>query len=105
MLGSLLKIKPLISTEDGVIVALGVARSRMAAYRRIASLVRKAVGSGGRIRLALTHAASRPETEKLRRLVEQLVVPVEVLSCELCPALTVHSGPGTVGLCYLPENV
>jgi len=105
VLGSLLKIKPLISMEDGVIVALGVARSRLTAYRRIASLVEEAVGYQGRIRLALTHAAARDETDKLRRLVEALTVPVEVLVCELCPALTVHSGPGTAGLCYVPERV
>ena len=53
----------------------------------------------------ITHAASRPEAEKLRRLVEEMVIPVEVLFCELCPALTVHTGPGTVGLCYAPESV
>ena len=105
LVGSLLKIKPLIGVENGVVVALGLARSRMAAYRRMAWLVRKAVGPGGRIRLALTHAASRPDTEKLCRLVEELVVPAEVLLCELCPALTVHTGPSTVGLCYVPESI
>ena len=105
LLGSLLNIKPLISMEDGVIVALGVARSRSAAYRRIATLVRKAVGYQGHIRLALTHAGAKPEAEKLRGLAEKSVQAVEVLWCELCPALTVHTGPGTVGLCYVPEHV
>lgn len=102
LLGSLLNIKPLISMEDGVIATLGVARSRGKAYGRIASLLRRAVGEG-KVRLALTHAAAREEAETLLRQIEKQVTPVEVLYCELSPALTVHSGPGTVGICYLPE--
>ena len=104
LVGSLLKIRPLISMEDGVIVVLGVARSRAKAYRRMASLVEMAVGAGTSIRLAMTHAAARQEAVELQRLVESVVVPVEVLCCELSPALAVHSGPGTVGFCYLPES-
>lgn len=102
LVGSALHIRPLISMEDGVIVTLGVARSRQGAYQRMAALVGKAMGAGGRVRLALTHAAAAAEAETLRQLVSQVVTPVETLMCELSPALTVHSGPGTVGLCYLP---
>jgi DegV family protein with EDD domain len=103
LLGSLLNIKPLISMEDGVITALGVARSRAQAYGRIASLLAKGVGEGNEVRVALTHAAARGEAEELLRQIEKHVIPVKVLYCELSPALTVHSGPGTVGVCYVPE--
>ncbi len=101
LVGSLLHIKPIISMEDGVVVPVHVARTRMGAYQRIASLVEKAAGAGARVKIALTHAAAQADAEKLRELVEQVVRPVEVLVCDLSPALTVHSGPGTVGLCYL----
>ncbi len=105
IMGSLLSIKPLISMEDGVIVTLGMARSRLSAYRKMASLVERAVGTGARIRLALTHAAALQDAEILRDLVAEVVSPVETLFCELSPALMVHSGPGTVGLCYVPEQL
>ncbi|MFO7917876.1 MAG: DegV family protein [Anaerolineae bacterium] len=105
LLGSLLNIKPLISMEDGVITTLGVARSRNQAYTRIASLLTRAVGEGNEVRVALTHAAALGEAEKLYGEIEEGVVPVEVLYCDLSPALTVHSGPGTVGVCYVPEAV
>jgi len=105
LIGSLLNIKPLISMEDGVITTLGVARTRAGAYRRMASLVEKAVGPEGRIRLALTHVAAEKEAKLLQEMVAELVTPVETLFCELSPALAVHSGPGTVGLCYVPEQV
>lgn len=105
LLGSLLNIKPLISMEDGIITTLGVARSRAQAYRRIASLLARAVGEGREVRVALTHAAALEEAEKLYGEIEERVAPVEVLYCDLSPALTVHSGPGTVGVCYVPEAV
>jgi DegV family protein with EDD domain len=103
LVGSFLNIKPLVSMEDGIIVTLGVARTRQGAYRRMAALVEKAVGHGSRIRLALTHAAALADAQILARMVEQVVNPIEVLFCELDPALAVHSGPGTVGLCYMPD--
>jgi len=101
LVGSLLRIKPIISMEDGVVVPVHVARTRAGAYRRIAALVEKAAGTGARIKIALTHAAAQADAETLLEMVRKVVRPVEVLMCDLSPALTVHTGPGTVGLCYL----
>ncbi len=100
MLGSLLNIKPLISMQDGEIIPVGQAHSRGEAYRSIARLVEKAVGSKGKIKVAYVHAAAREEALRLREIVEERVIAVETLVAELSPALGVHSGPGTAGLCY-----
>lgn len=102
LLATLLNIKPLISMEDGEIIALGQARSRSEAYRAIVRLVEKAVGYQGRIKVAYVHAAALGEAQILRELVEERLTAVESLICELPPALGVHSGPGTVGICYFP---
>jgi len=102
LLGSILNIKPLISMKDGEIVAVGQARSRGEAYRSIARLVEKAVGNKGKIKIAYMHAAACEEALKLKELVEDRVIAVESLVCELSPALGVHSGPGTAGVCYYP---
>jgi DegV family protein with EDD domain len=102
LLGSLLNIKPLIGMEDGVIVALGTARSRSQAYRMIAEMEEKAVGAGGKIKIAYMHAAALEEAQKLRELIEARVQAVEWMFAELSPALGVHSGPGTAGVCYYP---
>ncbi len=105
LLGSLLRIKPLISMDDGEIVTLGVARTRASAYQRMAELVRQAVGDQGRIRLALTYAGAEEDARMLSALVHDVVTVSETLFCPLCPALSVHSGPGTVGLCYTPTEI
>jgi len=102
LVASLLNIKPLIGMEDGEIVALGVARSRSMAYQKIVEMVEAAVGTMGRVKIAYVHAVAREEAEKLKRLAEERLTCVESLIAELPPALGVHSGPGTVGVCYYP---
>ncbi len=102
LFGSLLSIKPLIGMEDGVIVALGQARSRVKAYQMMADMVEAAVGRMGKIKIAYVHAAAQEETEKIARLIEERLTCVESLIAELSPALGVHTGPGTAGLCYFP---
>lgn len=102
LLGSLLNIKPLIGMQDGVIVPLGQARSRTRAYQMMADMVESAVGRLGRIKIAYVHAAAQEEAEKIKKLVEERLTCVESLIAELSPALGVHTGPGTAGLCYFP---
>ena len=102
LVGSLLKIKPLIGMEDGLIVPLGTARSRRRAYEMMADMVEGTVGHMGSIKVAYVHAAAREEVEKIRSLIEGRLDAVESVVAELSPALGVHSGPGTAGLCYFP---
>jgi len=104
LVGSLLRIKPLIGMEDGVIVPLGTARSRRKAYARMAEMMEEAVGYMGRVKVAFVHAAALEEVEKLQAEVEQRLTCVETLVAELSPALGVHTGPGTAGVCYLPVD-
>ena len=101
LVGSLLNIKPLIGMDDGTIIPLGIARSRGHAYQAIAEKVEEAVGKG-KAKVAYVHAGAKQEVEKLKRLVEDKVDVMETFIAELSPALTVHTGPGTAGLCFFP---
>jgi DegV family protein with EDD domain len=101
LVGGLLNIKPLIGMKDGVIVALGQARSRLGAYQQMADMVSDVVGQG-RAKVAYVHAGAQDEAQKIRQLVEEKVEVVESFIAELSPALAVHTGPGTAGLCYYP---
>ena len=103
LVGSLLNIKPLIGMDDGAIVPLGIARSRSHAYQAIADKVEEAVGKS-KAKVAYVHAGARQEVEKLKRMVEDKVEVVETFIAELSPALMVHTGPGTAGLCFFPTE-
>jgi len=102
LVGSLLNIKPLIGMEDGVIVPLGQARSRGQAYHMMADMVAEAVGKG-KVRIAYVHAGARQEVEKIKEMLESRLEVIESIIAELSPALAVHTGPGTAGLCFLVE--
>jgi DegV family protein with EDD domain len=104
LVGSVLKIKPIISMEDGVIVSLGSARSRTSAYQMMVEKMESVVGRGGKIKIAYVHASARAEVEKIKDMVESRLSPVETIITELSPALGVHTGPGTAGLCYYPVD-
>ena len=102
LVGSLLNIKPLIGMKDGIIVPLGQTRSRQQAYKKMVDMVESAVGYKGKIKIAYVHAAAREEVEKIKLMVEDRLTCVESLIAELSPALGVHTGPGTAGICYFP---
>lgn len=102
LLGSMLNIKPLIGMEDGVIVPLGQVRSRSRAYQAMVDMVEASVGLKGKIKVAYVHAGARQEAERLKQMLEERLTCVESIIAELSPALAVHSGPGTAGVCYYP---
>jgi DegV family protein with EDD domain len=101
LVGTLLNIKPLIGMKDGVIVALGQARSRMQAYTSMADMVADAVGNS-KAKVAYVHAGALDEVKKIKQLVDDKTEVVESFFAELSPALAVHTGPGTAGLCFYP---
>ena len=101
LMGAMLNIKPLIGMQDGEVVSLGMGHSRLQAYNQMAAYVSDAVGQG-KVKVAYVHAGALEETQKLRRIVEARLNVVESLIAELFPALAVHTGPGTTGLCFYP---
>jgi DegV family protein with EDD domain len=103
LVGSLLNIKPLIGVEDGEIVPLGVARSRAQAYQVMVDKIEAAVGKS-KVKIAYVHAGAMEEVEKIKNIVETRLNAVESFIGELSPALAVHTGPGTAGLCYFPAE-
>jgi DegV family protein with EDD domain len=98
LVGSILNIKPIIGMDDGVIVALGTARSRPKAYRRMVDLMLGHAGDSRRIKVAFTHVSAPDHAARLRSIVVQQFECQETIVTELSPALAVHSGPGTVGV-------
>ncbi len=103
LVGSLLNIKPLIGMENGLIVALGTARSQAKAYQSMGDMIEQSIHNG-KIKIAYVHAAAKEEILRLKEEIESRVQVVESMITELSPALGVHSGPGTTGLCYYPVS-
>jgi fatty acid-binding protein DegV len=58
-----------------------------------------------KVKIAYVHAEAKQEVEKIKHLVEGRLNAVESFIGELSPALAVHTGPGTAGLCYFPAEI
>jgi len=101
LMGTMLNIKPLIGMKDGVIVALGMAHSRLQAYHQMVEYAKEAVGQN-QVKVAYVHAGALEEAQKLKEIVESNLNVAESFIAELSPALAVHTGPGTAGLCFYP---
>ncbi|MBN1679739.1 MAG: DegV family protein [Anaerolineae bacterium] len=103
MVGDLLSIKPVIGIRGGMPSPLGVARSRISAYKRIVALALNRIPEGSAVRVALMHVAAPDEVERFRPMLEEKYAVVEWVVAQLSPALGVHSGPGTVGVSLIPD--
>lgn len=98
-LGTMLKIKPILTLQHGAIEPLEQVRSKSKAVARMLELIQDHVGTeGSRARVAITHALQPNEAEELsRELVARLGCSTPVIS-ELGPVIGTYTGPGVVSV-------
>jgi DegV family protein with EDD domain len=97
-LGSLLNVKPIIKLEDGELEAFQNVRTRSKAIDRLVELTEEAVGTTEPVKLAIAHAQVPSEAEKLRERLENTFNCDEMHVVDLACSLTVHGGPGIIGI-------
>jgi fatty acid-binding protein DegV len=56
------------------------------------------------IRLGVSHANAKAETNRLLDLATRQLNPVETIVAELNPVIGTHAGPGTIALAYLYDD-
>jgi DegV family protein with EDD domain len=102
LLGTLLKIKPILKIEDGLIVPVTSVRTKSKA---IAFMLDQAVElvDHKQARVAVAHAQVPSEMEALLKMVrERLVIPEGVFISEVGPVVGTHTGPGVLGIAVCP---
>jgi DegV family protein with EDD domain len=95
---SLISVKPIIKVEDGVLEAFQNVRTRRKAIDRLVELTEEAVGTTEPVRLGIIHAEVPAEAEELRQRLESIFNCDEMLVVDLACSLTVHGGPGIMGI-------
>lgn len=101
LLGSALKIKPLLHLCEGEVSPLERVRSKCRATERMLDIMAQRLEAGGGdgvVHAAVAHADRADEALELKEQVESRFEPAEFYLVELTPALGTHVGPGTVGL-------
>ncbi len=101
LLGSALKVKPLLQLSEGEVKPLERVRSKGRATGRMLEIMAQrleAEKDHGLVRAAVAHADRADEALALKEQVVSRFKPAEFYLVELPPALGTHVGPGTLGL-------
>jgi len=97
-LSSLLQVKPIIQVQDGTLEAFEKVRSRVGSLDRLVQLTERAVGTTEPVKLAIIHAKADAEAQALQTRLQEHFHCVEMHVVELACSLTVHGGPGIIGI-------
>ena len=99
-LGGLLRIKPVISVDQGEIESIGRLRTWSRAEQRLRELT---LAEAPLDRLAVLHIANRAGAERFLESIQDSA-PSDTLVIETTPTLGTHIGPGSIGVATLNRN-
>ncbi len=96
-LGSLLSIKPVIMVKDGEVAEESKQRTRTRALGYLSS---KVAGDAPLERLAVADGAC-DDIDEVLAVIKAIPGQHPLLSVQLGPVVGSHTGPNTVGVCYI----
>ena len=99
-LASLFNVKPIVNLEDGLLDVMEKVRTRKKSFNRLLDIVEERVGSTAPINLGALHARAFEVGQEILSRAEERFNCQETYVVELCASLTVHFGPGMVGVCF-----
>lgn len=103
LLGSRLRIHPILCLRHGRVAVAGVVRSRQQARERMLEMMTRQVGHAP-LRASVFHAEALAEAQQLAEVVQSRFHPIEFFITEFTPVMGAHTGPGVIGLAYQIEK-
>lgn len=98
LLGSPIKVHPIVGLEKGEVTPLGRERSRTRALERLCNLAKDL---GDVSSLAIEQGAAPNEADRLHSRLAVLFPGKDIYSSVIGSAVAVHTGPRVVGVCLL----
>jgi DegV family protein with EDD domain len=95
LLGSVLRIKPLLTMRDGKLMLAGVARTRAKAIKRLYDFVE---GFPQVSEVAVSYTTSKEEAEALAEQIKADFPDIPLYFTRVGPVLGTHAGPGAMGV-------
>ena len=95
MLGGLMRVKPLLSIQNGEIVPVGRVRTKKKA---VAEVVRRTAALGSIEQLAVLHSTTPDEAADLASRLGEVAPGASVMQGQVGPAIGVHVGPGLLAV-------
>jgi DegV family protein with EDD domain len=98
-MATLLNVKPILTVRNGKLDLLERVRTRSKSWSRVVELTAQALAGRPIERLAVLHVSAPSEARQFEdRLRASLACPESMITAELTPGLSVHSGAGLVGV-------
>lgn len=104
LVGTLLKVKPILCLKDGRVEPLDKVRTKRKALARLLEVVEERVGPGTPVQVAILHAQVPDEARELEQEVRARFNCTECYFTEVGPVIGTHAGPGVVGLVACPDK-
>ena len=101
MLGSILKINPIITLKEGLVESVARARSREKAKDMLVQLVQDAGELEG---LTLEDATTPAELDELSERVGKFVSKDITYRSKVSPVIGVHTGPNVLAACFISKK-
>ncbi len=101
--GSLLNIRPVLTSSSGLIRFIGAARSREGGIERMLKIMRNKVGQSP-VHVAVMHAYAPDDAKKLKERVASEFNCAELWLTEFSPVMGYACGTGTLGLAFYKED-
>lgn len=100
ILGSLLKLRPVISCNlDGIYDTVAKVRGSANALAKTISIAAEEAGKHARFAVAVAHGSAVEQAAKVMAELKSLLPRCErFISTDISPALGVHTGPGIIGI-------
>jgi DegV family protein with EDD domain len=103
-LSALLQVKPLFQLHDGKISRLGAVRTKPRAVARLLTLAGERLTLEKPLHVAVFHTRAAEEAEELAEKVREEFRPVELFVSEFTQVMSIHTGPGLIGLAFYNEQ-
>ena len=100
LLGTALKIKPVLHLRDGQIEPLEKTRSKKRATGRLLHLMAERIGASEAVHAAVLHCNESDEAQLLADQISEQFSCVSLLIVEAGPIIGTHAGPGTLGVAF-----
>ncbi len=100
LVGSLLRMRPVLTVEDGIVQSVTKARGDDDAFEKVLSVFGERVPEGKKIRLAVLDSTGAKRLEQAEQRVRERNEVLDIFHGQITGVIGTHVGPGAWGLFY-----